>query len=192
VKLRTLFPATAAVAALTATTAMYRVATDADPPPRPRPDVEWYPADPAVEVLFVRSLARDLVAGEVIAGRTSVPEAAAVFAWLDALPPRCPAAAPDRIAVLAGLSDPGGYTQAELLGLRVVAQVEVMVRPASVTLGCAERVRGEFLAARAQGTFTRLPAVSEDRCARLVDQARIEARRVMSGRPDALPAQSVQ
>jgi hypothetical protein len=192
VKFRTLLPATAAVAALTATTAMYRLATDADPPPPPRSDADRCPADPAIEVLFVRSVARDLVAQEVIAGRMTVPEAVAMFAWLDAHPPWYPAAPPGQMAVLAGLSDPGDYTEAELLGLRLVAHAEVAARSASAPVGCAERVRGEFLAVRAQGKFTRLPAVPEDRCARLLDQARIEARRAMSGRPDALPARSVQ
>jgi hypothetical protein len=79
-----------------------------------------------------------------------------------------------------------------LLGVRVVATVAQVARYTCQPAGRVERVRGEFLAARARGEFAQLAAATEDRCARLLDQARVEARRSKSGRPDVLQVRCVQ
>jgi hypothetical protein len=193
VKLRPLLPAVAGLVALVATTAAYRLALRTDPPPPPRADADGCPVDPVIEARFIRSVARELVAQEVIAGRWSVPEAAAVFGWLDARPPRTVAAFPDQIAALAGLSDTGGYTDAELQGVRVVALAALMARSDSPSPpGSVERVRREFLAARARGEFARLPAPPECEGQRLVERARTESRGYSSGRPASRGARSAQ
>ena len=60
-------------------------------------------------------------------------------------------------AALAGLPDPGGYTAAEPLGARVVARAVRATPRRPVCRDARERVRAEFLTARARGKFTRLP-----------------------------------
>ena len=60
--------------------------------PRPTPpDADGAVDDlgpaPAVRHVVVRAAARDLVARELIAGRMTLPDAAARFGWLNALPP---------------------------------------------------------------------------------------------------------
>ena len=153
-KLRPFLPAAAVISALAATTAAYHLAAPAaDPPPPPRPDADGRPADPVAEAMLVRSVARGLVAREVIAGRTTVPEAAALFGWLDARSPWTKAAADGRIAADAGLSDSGGYTDAEMHGVRVVAAATAVAGSLPcLPPGGVEWARGEFLAARRAGS----------------------------------------
>ena len=100
----------------------------------------------------MRSAARSLVAREVIAGRATVPEAAALIGWIDALPPQRPAIQTGQVAAMAGLPDSGGYTAAELLGVRVVMHVGVAERNDAVgPPGSVGRARAAFLAARRGG-----------------------------------------
>ena len=154
---RSLLPAVAGFVALAATSAAYRLASPDEPVPQHQPDAGYHlAADPAAEAYRVRSAARNLVAREVIAGRTTVPEAAAVFGWLDARPPRHVDPTPADTASLAGLPDPGGYTAAEMLGVRVVAFVATRDVCASRPV-CMERVRAEFLAARREGSLPDYP-----------------------------------
>ena len=149
--LRPFLPAVAVVSALAVMTSAYQLTLHADPPPQPQPDAERIADELAVEALFVRLAARNLVAREVIAGRTTVPEAAALFAWIDALPPRPSGREARQLAGQAGLPDSGGYTEAELLGVRVVMFVGVAARHDAYPPGCMERARAEFLAARRGG-----------------------------------------
>jgi hypothetical protein len=174
-------------------TAAYHLVPQTGPLAPPQPDADRGPDDPGFEALLARSVARELVAREVIAGRTTVPEAAALFAWLDAQPPRTMAAWPGQLTVQAGLPDPGGYTEAEMKGVRVVAQVAAAARcPVPSPPGCVERVRAEFHAARARGEFAPLPAAPEDRCAPLLEQARVEVRRMSVGRAAGRRVQTVE
>jgi hypothetical protein len=182
---RPLLPTAAIVTALAATSAVYRLAPHSDLPHYNQRDADLNlvsPPDPAAEAHCVRSMARDLAVREVIAGRASVTEAAALFGWLDGLPPRQWATSHDQLAVLASLPDAAGYTEAELLGARVVALVEVVSCDDAAQPGCVERVRREFFSARAEGQFARLPTPPAARCALLLEQARVEAARTARGR----------
>jgi hypothetical protein len=193
VKLHSFLPALVVASVLTAMTAAYHLVPRTGPLAPPQPDVDRDPGDSGFEALFVRSVARELVAREVLAGRTTVPEAAALFAWLDARPPRTKAAWPGQLSVQAGLPDPGGYTEAEMHGVRVVAEVAAAARsPVPSPPGCVERVRAEFLATRARGEFATLPAAPEDRCAQLLEQARVEVRRLTVGRAPGRHVQTVK
>ena len=156
--LRPLLPAAVALSALALTTAVYRLAPHPELPPPPLPEPGREPAESAIEALIVRSVARQLVARDVIAGRTTVPEAAALYRWLDAQPPRTKAPWGDQILAQAGWYDVGGFTDDEMQGVRVVAQVSILTRcGADLPPGCVERVRCEFLAARCAGSSPRRP-----------------------------------
>jgi hypothetical protein len=190
VKLHSFLPALVVASVLTATTAAYHLVPHTAPLAPPQPDADRGPDDRAFEALFARSVARDLVAREVIAGRTTVPEAAALFAWLDARPPRTKAAWPGQLTEQAGLPDPGGYTGAEMYGVRVVSEVGVSARSdATLPPGCVDRARREFLATRARGAFDPLPVLPEDQCVQLLERARAEARRMTAARASTRPVQ---
>ena len=84
------------------------------------------PADPSAADLAARSAAKDGVTREVLAGRMTLPEAAARFARLNALPPRSIIPRPDILAMTAGLPDPGDCTEAEWAAVQVAVRVAVL------------------------------------------------------------------
>jgi hypothetical protein len=126
--------------------------------------------DPAVAQANLKSRARDLVAREVAAGRMTLPDAAAAFDWFDHLPPLSPAPLPWQASVGAGVPPDPGYTQTEILALRVVTRVDVLERTQypAVPAGSAEAARGQSRRARAGGALTCLPAVPDAALARLL------------------------
>src|SRR5947209_13832796 len=104
-----------AYAALVTATFTLAETTGSRPPPTGGPPAESdAPADAAAAV-FERVVAKTAVGRAVLAGRLSLPEAAAVFSWLDRQPP---VAAPDD----AGL--PPDAPEAARLYRRAVTWVE--------------------------------------------------------------------
>src|SRR5689334_3154871 len=95
-------------------------ATRFSPHPDPPGVGEFEPPDPAFAAVAVRSVAKDLVVREVIAGRMALPEAAAQFAWLNELPPPARVFPPDVPASQAWLPERGEFTGTELLAAQVV------------------------------------------------------------------------
>jgi hypothetical protein len=132
-------------------------------PPSPNKVGEYRVPDPAIRYVVVRSVARDIVAREVILGRLALPDAAARFAWLQALPPAGdPDLAPEFLAALVGLPTDERYGAGEVLALRVVVWVR---RPelSDDPIQSQEAALRQFLKARAEGRLTRLPEVSKGR-----------------------------
>jgi hypothetical protein len=147
-------------------------------PPGPRPPADptvcYFEPDPAIARLDARSAAREWVAREVAAGRMTLPEAAARFAWLDGLPPRAILPTPEEMAVKAGLPAGGRYTEKERSALQVVAWI---AERAGDLDRAAEAARSLFLAERAAGRLDRLPEVPEVDLARRLERAEAEAAR---------------
>jgi len=157
--------------------------------PRPAPPSankvgEYREPDPAIRHAVVRTVAKDMVAREVIAGRLPLPDAAARFGWLQALPPAAdPDLAPEFLAELVGLPADERYGAGEVLALRVVVWVR---RPelSDDPIRSQEAALRQFLEARAEGRLTRLPEVSKDERARILAQAEVEATRLLSRHGD--------
>jgi hypothetical protein len=142
-------------------------------PPNPDAAIDHLDPDPAVRHGDVRAAAKDLVARELIAGRMSLPEAAARFGWLNALPPKAQTRPPEVLAALAGLPAGEKYGEGEALALQVVAWLG---RPAlsDDPSRAQEAALRQFREARAEGRLARLPDVAEDEGARLLAQAEVE------------------
>jgi hypothetical protein len=139
-------------------------------------------AAPAVRCVLVRSSARDLVAKEVIAGRMVLPDAAARFGWLNALPPPAPPAPTELLAVRVGLPGDEWYTEGERLALQVVAWVERPFLSDDPERARQAAVR-QFVECRADGRLVRLPEVPECERARLLAEAQTEATALSGLRP---------
>jgi hypothetical protein len=161
-------------------------AGDQRPAGRPRDALDKHselvePADPAVAAFVFRSAAKGEIVREVIAGRRSLPEAAALFGWLDAISPRTVAIPPHELAARAGLADEN-YTADELLAVQVVARVAIVAREDSPAQAAelTARVRGEFLAAREAGRFDRLPEIPDADLVQLIERAEAEVERMMT------------
>ena len=162
---------------LAAAAACAATLTFAFPGPRPttRPAAADRPADS--EAVLARSLAKHCVATEVTRGRLTVPEAAAVFGWLNRRPP--PADPAEVIGRQFSLSDAARRCEAEVLCAQVMAYRAAAVRhpnPAReadlVWLGQAQ-VR----MCRGPDGRPRLPAVNETDCENLLDRATVLTRR---------------
>jgi hypothetical protein len=148
-------------------------------PPNPHVALDHLDADPEVRHALVRAAAKDLVARELIAGRMALPDAAARFGWLNALPPKAQTRPPEVLAVLAGLPAGEKYGEGEALALQVVAWLGRPVLSDDPPRAQEVALR-QFREARAEGRLARLPEVAEDERARLLAQAEVEATRVLS------------
>jgi hypothetical protein len=160
-------------------------------PPGTGGAAEPEPGDLAAEAVAARSAAKHLVVREVIAGRMALPDAAARFGWLNALPPPFRAFPQDGPASEPWLPDRGGFTEAEWLAAQVVEWVANEVREDHRVRAGEVRARlvGEFWSARAAGRPARLPEVPEGERARLLERAEAEAaRRRVGGSPAPAPA----
>ncbi|HJZ93219.1 MAG TPA: hypothetical protein VKE40_20250 [Gemmataceae bacterium] len=148
-------------------------------PPNPEVAVEHLDADPAVRHNLVRVAAKDLVARELIAGRMALPEAAARFGWLNALPPKAQTRPPEVLAALAGLPEGEKHEEGEALALQVVAWLG---RPglSNDPARAQEAAMRQFREARAMGRLARLPEVVDDEGTRLLAQADVEVPRQLS------------
>jgi hypothetical protein len=135
---------------------------------------DYQDPDPAARHAVVRATAKDLVAREFIAGRMALPDAAAWFGWLNALPPTTRTLPPEHLAALAGLPAGETYGEGEALGLQVVAWLGRPVL-SDDPAGAQEAALRQFREARAEGRLIRLPEVAEDVRARLLEQAEVEA-----------------
>jgi hypothetical protein len=181
----------AGLAAGAAAIALAYTATRFPPYPEPLPP-DWAaqpgPRDPAIEAVAVRSAAKHLVAWEVIAARMTLPDAAARFGWLNALPPPFRAFPRDGPASEPWLPDRGGFTEAEWLAAEVVEWVasEVRADPRVQAGEVRTRLVGEFRSARAAGRLARLPVFPEGERAGLLERAEAEAARRRSGGRTAL------
>jgi hypothetical protein len=140
---------------------------------------DYLDRDPAVRQMVVRAAARDLVARDLIAGRMALPEAAARFEWLNALPPTTQTHPPEHLAALAGLPAGEKYWEGEALALQVVAWLGRPVL-SDDPARAQEAALWQFREARAEGRLARLPEVVEDERARLLAQAEAEATRHLS------------
>jgi hypothetical protein len=143
---------------------------------------EYLDPDPAVRQVVVRTVAKDLVAQEVIAGRMALPDAAARFGWLQALPPATDSAyPPELLAALVGLPAGEQFSEGEVLALQVVVWAR---RPklSEDPVRSQEAALRQFREVRAQGRLARLPVVPEDERARLLAQAEAEVAAYV-GRP---------
>jgi hypothetical protein len=149
------------------------------PAPNPNAAVDYLDPDPAVRNRLVRAAARDLVARELIAGRITLPDAAARFGWLNALPPKAQTRPPEVLAALAGLPAGEEYGEGEVLALQVVAWLGRPVLSDDPARAQETALR-QFRDARAEGRLARLPEVVADERARLLAQAEVEATRVQS------------
>lgn len=144
-------------------------------PPTPDAAIDHLDADPAVHHGDVRAAAKDLVARELITGQMALPDAAAWFGWLNALPPEAQTRPPGVLAALAGLPA-GEYGEGEALALQVVAWLGrsgLTDDPARVQ----DAALRQFREARSEGRLAKLPEVSEDEGARLLAQADAEVTR---------------
>ena len=140
------------------------------------------------EGVLARSLAKHFVATEVTRGRLTVPEAAAVFGWLNRRPP--PADPAEVIGRQSGLSDAARRCEAEVLCAQVMAYRAAAARhpnPAReadlVWLGQAQ-VR----MSRGPDGRPRLPAVNEAECEKLIARATALSRRRHQAGPDDMDA----
>src|SRR5438874_6083753 len=150
-----LFPAPAvllpvAVAAAVAVCAAHPDDPRPDPPGAESPG-KYLPPDPVSVRLATRSAARDRVAREVIAGRITLPEVAAAFAWFDRLPPEATHPSARVLERWVGLPVGDPYTESELSALAVVVWVVTLVEyeHPDGTGELIARARGQFLADRA-------------------------------------------
>ena len=130
--------------------------------------------DPAVRHALVRAAARDVVARELVAGRMALPEAAARFGWLNALPPAARTRPSEHLAALAGLPADEKYEEGEALALQVVAWLR-RSGMGDESVRAQESALRQFREARAEGRLTQLPEVAESERARLLAQAEAEA-----------------
>ena len=143
-------------------------------PPDPDGAADYLDPDPASRHVLVRSYAKDVVAREVIAGRMALPDAAARFGWLNALPPAAaPTLPPELLAALVGLPAGERYGEGEVLALQVVAWVRRPVL-SDDPVRSQEAALRQFREARAEGRLARLPEVPEDERVRLLAQAEAE------------------
>jgi hypothetical protein len=153
--------------------------------PRPAPPSankvgEYREPDPAIRHAVVRTVAKDMVAREVIAGRLALPDAAARFGWLLALPPAAePDLAPELLTALVGLPADERYGAGEVLALRVVVWVR---RPelSDDPIRSQEAALRQFVEARSHGRLARLPEVPKNERARILALAEVEATRLLS------------
>lgn len=129
---------------------------------------------PAVRHVIVRVVAKDLVVRELIAGRLSLPDAAARFGWLNSLPPAALPRPSQHLAALAGLPTGVQYVEGEALALQVVAWISRMV-PTGEPAGARAEALRQFREARTEGRLARLPEVGEAERARLHALAKTEA-----------------
>jgi hypothetical protein len=136
--------------------------------------VEHLDPDPAARQLVVRAVARDLVARELIAGRMTLPAAAARFGWLNALSPTTQPHPAGHLAALAGLPAGEEYGEGEALALQVWAWLGRPVLSDDPARAQEAALR-QFREARAAGRLARLPEVGEDEGARWLAQAEAEA-----------------
>jgi hypothetical protein len=178
-----------AAAAVAAVAGVYAV-VKTFPAPAPPEAARAGPSDPEHTGALVRLAAKNLVAREVIAGRTTLPEATALFEWLNGLYPPAPARTPFPWAKPAGLPD-GDYTAAEAAAAEVVQWVAAVARreyPDREGEVAADAV-AEFLAARSGGQLAALPEVDGEVKVKLLARAETEAARYVSFRsPEAPPA----
>jgi hypothetical protein len=135
---------------------------------------DYYDPDPAVRQHVVRTAARDRVARELVAGRLSLPDAAARFGWLNALPLTSRTHPRGHLAALAGLPADEEYEEGEVLALQVVAWLGRPVLSDDPARAQEAALR-QFRDARAEGRLARLPELSEDDRARLLAQAEADA-----------------
>jgi hypothetical protein len=131
------------------------------------------PVGPHFAVVAARSAAKEKVTREFLAGRMTLPEAAARFARLNAAPPRAVAQPSDDLARQAGLPDAGDVTEAERAALQVITWAEVVARRESPSRAreVTEGLRRQFLGDRAAGRLARLPAVPDAKVDELLGPA---------------------
>ncbi|HKB03010.1 MAG TPA: hypothetical protein VKD90_12370 [Gemmataceae bacterium] len=148
-------------------------------PPNPHAAVDHLDADPVVRHRLVRAAARDVVARELIAGRMTLPDAAARFGWLNALPPTTQTRPPEVLAALAGLPAGEKYGEGEALALQVVAWLG---RPtlSDDPARAQDAALRQFRQSRAEGRLTLLPEVGEDEGSRLLAEADVVVTRHQS------------
>jgi hypothetical protein len=144
------------------------------PPAAPPPPAAEFDEPPAeVAAVFERIMAKAAVARAVLADRLSLPEAAAVFGWLNRLPP-----AEARRFLRLPDGDFEASSDEEFLCLSVVVWVaqEADIAPADAHAGqVARAVKGQFRRAFADGARVALPAVVESDCRELVARVRAAA-----------------
>lgn len=150
-------------------------------------------ADPLADLVMSRSAAKDVIARDVLAGRTGLAAAAALFAKLNALPPAVPPVHQGiRVAAEgAGWLGPGEDCSAgDLIAAQVGLWVEaVALREDPSGWRAAAAVRAAFDEGRAAGRFDPLPAADEDGLWRILAQADEEAGRYRRHRlTPSLPA----
>jgi hypothetical protein len=129
------------------------------------------------ETQFVlRSVAKDIVARDVVAGRRSLPDAAALFDRLNAI---CPRNATGQQILLAaeweGLSDGEEVTPNESLGLQVILWALRRVEPgSSARAALVGRLRNEYWTARKEGLLANLTPATEESYRDVLDRAAAE------------------
>jgi hypothetical protein len=144
---------------------------------RPRPVVPpphaVFEPSPETTAVAARSLAKLYLAEEVARGRLTVPEAAAVFGWLNRQPPAIAAAdIRQRFATLSA-----GADEVEVLCTQVTAFIVGTIRltePAREP-DLVRMARDQLEAARGPDGRTVLPVVSEADCEVLFRRAAISA-----------------
>jgi hypothetical protein len=133
------------------------------------PPVPPVPPDDDPDIHGVRTLAKWAIASEVAGGRMSLPEGAAVFGWLDRLPP----GPSDPRVCLEKAADKDDFqaarTEADFLCLSVLVYVSEGGRSKSSRL---PEIRSEFRRACAAPSGADLPAVNETDCREFVARAR--------------------
>ncbi len=183
---RTAPPATFAAAAALAYTAY--LFSPAGPPPNQPVEAHVSAPGPVCQHLAVRLAAKDAIARDVAAGRTSLFDAAARFAWLNTLPPQCPRMGDTDAGYVAaefGLEAGPGFTDNERAALQVIAWATERTAWMSPERAgeVAGRLRDEFLAARRARSLENLPAVPEATRRDLLNQAASEAGLAQAGAP---------
>lgn len=128
----------------------------------------------------MRALAKSAVTSEVVEGRMSVPEAAAVFGWLDRQPP-VPLTNPSTCLspYSVGADDLDAARSGEdLLCLQVLAHAAAPGRSAPTRLA---EIRAEFRRTCAAPGGAVLPSVSERDCREFLARARVAAPALRGG-----------
>ena len=148
---------------------------------RPRPTA--LPADPRADrpadsdAVIARTLAKHFVATEVARGRLTVPEAAAVFGWLNRLPP--PTDPAEHVGGMSGISDAARRSEPEVLCAQVMTYRAAAVRNPNPAREADLVWIGQAQIRLARGLDGRplLPAVNEADCRELIERATVLSRR---------------
>ncbi len=139
--------------------------------------------EPCAIDLFTRSMAKDPVIAEVAAGRMSLPAAAAVFGWLNRLPPTAAWVALPNVSHVPGYQELRALARSEsdLLCLNVV--VHLRAKRASSPERLAE-IEAEYRRAVAAPGGAVLPEIVEADCRELLARAGVVRDRRMAGPGD--------